>query len=159
MDNNGMNYGYENNNVELNNANMNYNSSNNFGVQKTNTLAVVGFILTFFPCISIIGWVLCIVALFQIKSRGEKGKGLAIAGIIWPLVATVIFIAIISILGKIAVEGIGTITEAAVCSNGPSYNFSDEEGSLNCGEEINGQYICEFTINGETKTFTCDMNE
>lgn len=47
-----------------------------------NTLAIVGFILSFL--ISLVGLILCIVALNQINKAGgtQKGKGLAIAGII-----------------------------------------------------------------------------
>ncbi len=49
---------------------------------KTNGLAIAGFVLSFF--ISLVGLVLSIIALNQInKSNGmQKGKGLAIAGII-----------------------------------------------------------------------------
>lgn len=47
---------------------------------KTNVLAIVGLVLSFF--IAPVGLILSIVALPQIKKRGEAGKGLAIAGII-----------------------------------------------------------------------------
>jgi hypothetical protein len=49
---------------------------------KMNTLALVGFILSFF--ISIVGLILCIIGLIQINGANgmQKGKGLAIAGII-----------------------------------------------------------------------------
>jgi uncharacterized membrane protein len=66
--------------------------------QKTNTLAIVGFILSFF--LSWIGSILGIVALSQInKSAGmEGGKGLAIAAIIIGFVPVVV-IAVLLILG------------------------------------------------------------
>ena len=66
---------------------------------KTNTLAIVGFILSFF--FGLVGAILCIVALGKIKKTGEKGKGFAIAGIIiglLPLVASVILIILFSSL-------------------------------------------------------------
>lgn len=49
---------------------------------KTNVLAIVGLVLSFF--VSLVGLILSIVALVQINgSNGtQKGKGLAIAGII-----------------------------------------------------------------------------
>ena len=47
---------------------------------KMNTMAVVGFIFSFL--ISIVGLILCIIAKNQIKTRGERGDGLATAGII-----------------------------------------------------------------------------
>ena len=54
---------------------------------KTNGLAVAGFVCSivgWFCCgiTSIIGVILSIVALSQIKNRQEGGKGLAIAGIV-----------------------------------------------------------------------------
>lgn len=51
---------------------------------KTNTLAIVGFVCSFL--ISIVGLILCIVAKNQIKTSGERGDGLATAGIIISIV-------------------------------------------------------------------------
>lgn len=48
--------------------------------QKTNALAVIGLITAFF--IPLAGLVVSIIGLSQIKKRKEKGKGLAIAGIV-----------------------------------------------------------------------------
>ena len=45
-----------------------------------NTLAIVGFVLSFFT--SIVGLVLSILSYKQTKESGEKGKELALAGII-----------------------------------------------------------------------------
>lgn len=47
---------------------------------KTNTLALVGFILSFF--LGFVGSILCFVGLEEIKKSGEQGRELAIAGII-----------------------------------------------------------------------------
>lgn len=48
--------------------------------ERTNTLAIVGFILSFlFP---LAGLIISIIALNQIKASGENGKGFAIAGIV-----------------------------------------------------------------------------
>jgi hypothetical protein len=56
---------------------------------KMNTLALVGFILSFF--LSIVGLILCIVGLNQINSANgtQTGKGLAIAGIVIGAIGTV----------------------------------------------------------------------
>ena len=157
MDNNGMNYDYENN---YNSHEMNYNSLNNYGVQKTNTLAIVGFILTFVPIISLIGWILCIVALFQIKITGEKGKGLAIAGIVWPLVVVVLFVALICFVFLFVWPSIEqNVIETTVCNHGPNVNISEGENSIVCNSEYNGQYKCVYTINGKSGSITCNMNE
>lgn len=56
---------------------------------KMNTLALVGFILSFF--ISLVGLILCIIGLNQINGANgtQTGKGLAIAGIIIGAIGTV----------------------------------------------------------------------
>lgn len=62
-----------------------------------NKLAIVGFILNFF--VPIVGLVLCIIALNQIKRSGEKGRGLAKAGIIiFITVNAFIFVGILAAL-------------------------------------------------------------
>jgi peptidyl-prolyl cis-trans isomerase B (cyclophilin B) len=68
--------------------------------QKTNTLAIVGFILAFL--MSFVGGILGIVALSQInKSAGvEGGKGLAIAAIIIGFIP-ILIIVVLSILGPV----------------------------------------------------------
>lgn len=47
---------------------------------KTNVLAIVGFVLCFF--VSLAGLICSAIALKQIKTSGEGGKGLALAGVI-----------------------------------------------------------------------------
>lgn len=49
-------------------------------VQRTNTLAIVGFVLSFFVSVGAV--VVSHIALSQIKRTGEGGHGLAIAGLI-----------------------------------------------------------------------------
>jgi hypothetical protein len=60
-----------------------------YGQPKMNTLALVGFILSFFT--AIVGLVLCIIGLSQINgSNGmQTGRGLAIAGIVIGAIQTV----------------------------------------------------------------------
>lgn len=57
---------------------------------KTNTLAIVGFVLSFL--INIVGAIISLVALSQIKKSGEKGRGLAIAGAIIGFISFVLSI-------------------------------------------------------------------
>ena len=47
---------------------------------KTNVLSIIGLVSAFF--IPLVGLVLSIIGLVQINKRGEKGKGLAISGIV-----------------------------------------------------------------------------
>ena len=53
--------------------------STNMSKQKMSSLAVVGFILSFFT--GIIGLVISLVALIRLRKNGERGKGLAVAGL------------------------------------------------------------------------------
>ncbi|AMM22773.1 hypothetical protein AX769_21780 (plasmid) [Frondihabitans sp. PAMC 28766] len=72
-----------------------------------NVLAIVGFILAF--VISIGGLVVSIIALTQIKKTGERGRGLALAGVIISAVAIIItIIAYIAIFTVAAHNGTTT---------------------------------------------------
>jgi hypothetical protein len=70
--------------------------------QKTNGLAIAGFVLSFFS--TVIGLILSIIALVQVKKTGEKGKGLAIAGIIISSVMTVVGVVIAILITTAAVN-------------------------------------------------------
>ncbi|GAB2528025.1 DUF4190 domain-containing protein [Paramicrobacterium agarici] len=74
--------------------------------EKYNVMAIVGFILAFI--VNIVGAILSFVALSQIKKTGEKGRGLAIAGVIIglaSLVITIIYIIIVvAFLGSVATQ-------------------------------------------------------
>ncbi|MFI8265047.1 DUF4190 domain-containing protein [Streptomyces sp. NPDC085665] len=66
--------------------------------QKSNVLAIVAFIMSLVCAIPLVPLILGIVALSQIRNRGEKGKGLAIAAIAIHG-ATIAFYAIFVVLG------------------------------------------------------------
>jgi hypothetical protein len=79
--------------------------------QKTNTLAIVGFVLAFF--LSFVGAILGLVALDQIKKSAgmEGGKGLAIAAVVIGFVPLVV-IFLLALLGP-AIGGVfNNITNA-----------------------------------------------
>lgn len=83
----------------------NYNSG--APIAKTNTLAIVGFVLAF--VINIAGVIVSIVALNQIKQTGEKGRGLAIAGIIIGALSLIIgIISVIILFSAAAQSGVST---------------------------------------------------
>ncbi|MCH5153140.1 MAG: DUF4190 domain-containing protein [Clostridiales bacterium] len=65
--------------------------SNNY-----NTLAIVGFVLSFFS--AVIGLVLSIIAYKQVKNSGERGRELAIAGIIIGAIETAIIVLYVVII-------------------------------------------------------------
>ncbi|MET9323905.1 DUF4190 domain-containing protein [Streptomyces sp. NPDC003038] len=66
--------------------------------QKTNVLAIVAFVMSLVCALPLVPLILGIIALSQIRDRGEKGKGLAIAAIAIHG-ATIAFYALMLILG------------------------------------------------------------
>jgi uncharacterized membrane protein len=72
------------------------NDNQNPTTNKTNTLAIVSLVLAF--VMPLIGLVVAIVSLVQIKKTQEKGRGLAMAGLIISTIFTLLgFVFIISI--------------------------------------------------------------
>lgn len=57
---------------------------------KFNVLAIVGFVLAFFGWLAVVGLVLEIIALGQIKRTGERGRNLAVAGIVVAIVLLIV---------------------------------------------------------------------
>jgi hypothetical protein len=58
--------------------------------QKTNGLAVAGFVCSLIPCVSILGLILSAVGLNQIsKDPNQGGKGLAIAGLVLGILGSI----------------------------------------------------------------------
>jgi len=55
-----------------------------------NLFAVLGFVFTFMPFIPLAGIVFCIAGLSQIKQSGQRGRWLAIWGIVLSIVFTLI---------------------------------------------------------------------
>ncbi|HEU0206845.1 MAG TPA: DUF4190 domain-containing protein [Pseudolysinimonas sp.] len=74
---------------------------------RTNTLAIVGFVLSFF--VSVAGIICSHIALGQIKRTGEGGRGLALAGVIIGYVITgfwvLYFVVIIVVIAIAASQG------------------------------------------------------
>lgn len=67
--------------------------------QKTNSLSIAGFILSFI--VPLLGLIFSIISLNQIKSnKEEKGKGLAVAGLIISIIGCIFWIAIFASLGS-----------------------------------------------------------
>lgn len=62
----------------------------------TNGMAITGFVLAFF--LPLIGLILSIVGLSQLKKKNQSGKGLAIAGIVISSVMMLLFIPIMLLL-------------------------------------------------------------
>lgn len=84
------------------------------GEPKWNGLAIAGFVCSFF--ISIVGLILSIIGLNQTKERGEKGHGLALAGIIISCVS--IGLALVTMVAGLSMLGgmVGQLDDAAYYS-------------------------------------------
>ena len=74
---------------------------------KFNTLAIVGFVLAF--VVNIAGVVVSFIALSQIKKTGERGRGLAIAGIIIGLLSIVLGILYFVLVLPVAMEQVNNL--------------------------------------------------
>ena len=80
--------------------------------QKTNGIAIAALISSFF--VSVLGIILGFVALNQIKTSGEQGRGLALAGIIIGFVAVGITVLVV-IISVVAAATVGAaVTEMQV---------------------------------------------
>lgn len=115
--------------------------------QKTNPLAIVAFVMALVCGIPLVPLILGIVALSQIKSRGEKGKGLAIAAIVIHSLAIVLSIILVA-LGLLGSLGDAppkkpdttgpltgpTATGPATTGPSPSKPSSSKPGSSNLTE-------------------------
>ncbi len=75
-----------------------YQTSSAPASDRFNVLAIVGFILAF--VINIAGLVVSIIALSQVKRTGERGRGLALAGIIISAISLVL--SVVSVIVVIA---------------------------------------------------------
>ena len=126
---------------------------------KLNPLALIGFIMTFF--FGLVGAIMCIIALGQIKKTGQRGKGLAIAGIIVGLLPTLFVIGLIvfaflifgsqiqtSIIGQEACEKVDNLGYYETSDLSP-----EEDGYVKC---INNE--CKIFYKGDTYDYVCEIN-
>lgn len=74
--------------------------------ERWNVFAVIGFALAFVS--QLISLVFCIIALSKIQKTGERGRGLAIAGVIIDIVLIITVILLLA-FGVIPIEQINTM--------------------------------------------------
>lgn len=99
-------------------------SQNNKTSPKTNTLSVVGLIFAFF--VPLVGLICSIISLSQIKKRQEKGKGLAIAGIIISIIVGLL--QIITLVLIVITVNSSNITLKTYRDNAVGYSVKYPEG-------------------------------
>ena len=114
---------------------------------KTNALAIWGFILAIF--LPLIGLILSIVAVSQIKKTNEGGKGLAIAGIV--IGSILLFFQILFFIGIVnGAKNISTNTNTQSSNSQSSNNSSKPAEVAKIGQAVrDGKF--EFTVTG----FSC----
>jgi hypothetical protein len=83
--------------------------------QKTNVLAIVGFILAFF--VSVAGIIVSAIALRQIKQTGEGGRGLAIGGVVVGIIVTILYVIIILFSVLVPLLFLGSACSTGLCNN------------------------------------------
>lgn len=92
---------------------------------KTNTLSVVGLVLAFF--IPLIGLICSIIGLSQVKKRKEKGRGIAIAGIISSVIVGILQI-ITFIVFVVAVINSSSVELTTYRDNAVGYSIKYPKG-------------------------------
>lgn len=108
--------------------------------KKTNKLSIIAFFVSIFSII--LGTILSLVSLSQIREYNEKGKGFALGGIVINLakILIIIFFTIIYILSPDA----------------DSIEYKCKHAN-NCGyDKQSNTYTCTFTNNGVEEYITCD---
>ncbi len=113
----------------------NKNQKNSQDTQKTNAMAIVGFIFAFL--LPLIGLILSIIGLVQINKKGQKGKGLAIAGIIVS-VFVAIFHAIITAIIIAAIVSSNNITLQTYNDTGVGYSVKYPENWTTSPQQVDG---------------------
>lgn len=93
--------------------------------QKTNTLSIVGLIMAFI--IPIVGLVCSIIGISQTNKRNEKGKGLAVAGVIISIL-NMLFQFIMLIVIIVAAAASSNITLESFTNANPNYTIKYPKG-------------------------------
>jgi hypothetical protein len=91
---------------------------------KTNILSIIGLVSAFF--IPLVGLVLSIIGLVQINKRGEKGKGLAISGIVASVLIGLAQLLFVLLVIFAATSSTITLTTYNDSANGYSVKHPDD---------------------------------
>ena len=112
--------------------------------RKTNTLSIIGFVVSMFSII--FGTLFCIIALNQIKETKEKGKSLAIGGIVINVIKVFLTILIISLYMFVPATANDNIQYK--CEHAMKCDYHSE--SLT--------YTCVYNEDGVEEYITCDTD-
>lgn len=125
-----------------------YNQAVPVQAKTTNGMCIAGLICAFF-CFPI-GIILSIIGIGSAKKNGQKGKGLAIAGIIISLIP-IVCVLLFSLLVWPSIQNNLALNTACsmVDSNG---NYESEDGTVVCRD-----FTCEYKDGGLTLSSSCNL--
>ena len=106
--------------------------------EKSSTISIVAFILSFFT--TIIGFILSIVALSKIKKNEASGKGFAVAGMV---ISSVKMVGLVAVIILIAVGGIFTGSVLPSIRN----NLENQvkcQSAFGCEDNGDGTATCKY---------------
>ena len=128
---------------------------------KTNTLCIVGFILSLL-CFNVIGLIVCIIGLNSAKKKNEGGRGLAIAGIVISVITLIITIIIVIAGVSVYSTAKNNIYLQTACSNVDVYGNYDSRydlyGDLADDDDVYvtcEDFECTYHKDGVTLSITC----
>jgi hypothetical protein len=117
--------------------------------QKTNVSAIAGFILSFL--VSVVGVVVSIIALRRIKKTGEKGKGLAIAGVVVGSVVTATAVVLILVATLLVSTLSETISGNYTCGSLAQSLYSSSAKAQTIKIEIKNGNVVEHRADGSDR--------
>ncbi|MBT1164393.1 DUF4190 domain-containing protein [Bifidobacterium felsineum] len=116
--------------------------------QRYNSFAVGGFVASFF--VSIIGIVLSVIGLSEIKKQGGKGRGLAIAGIV---IGTVKIIAEIILIIVVIIGAVSWIEQESRNGGLDGYSYEYNFGDFDNGHNGNRDHSTDGHDHGDFDDF------
>lgn len=128
--------------------------------RRTNTLAIIALILAFL--IAPIGLILGIVALTQIRKRGESGTGLAVAGVVVGAIGT-LFAVGVGLLLALATPILETSQIETRVSSATADVAGTTPSAVDCPDSIDvqpgGTFTCTATVDGQILPFTVTQKD
>lgn len=92
------------------------------GQRNTNSMSIAALVLGLLPCVPLLGAIFGFIGLSQTKKRGERGKGMAVTGI----VSSGVWVAILAVVITLGVMNTGN-TDISDLKAGQCFNTVDEK--------------------------------
>jgi hypothetical protein len=126
----------------------------------TNTLAIIALVLAFL--IAPVGLILGIVALSQIRKRGEGGTGLAVAGVVIGAIGTLFYVGV-GLLLALATPTLETSQIETRISSATAQAAGTAPTAVSCPDSIDvapgTTFTCTATVDGQNLPFTVTQKD